>query len=128
MLAEIGVRVVEQLEQHVAVENVDAHRGQEQIFRAALDFQEVIHVARDDQFVLRLLLLRLLHEVRDAPLAINLHDAQPRRLRALDRDGGNGQVRLRFHVLMDHLAEIHPVKLVAAQDEHVVEIMVEEVH
>ena len=42
------------------------------------------------------------------------------------RDGGDGHIGVAFDVLGDDAPEIHPVKLVAAQDQHVFEIMVQE--
>ena len=39
------------------------------------------------------------------------------------RDGGHRHVRPVLGVLGDQLAKIHPVKLVAAQDEQVLEVM-----
>ena len=45
-----------------------------------------------------------------------------------DGNGGDGDVRAGLDVLGDDLAEIHPIQLVAAQDEEVIEIVVEEMH
>ena len=72
-------------------------------------------------------LLGLFHEARDAVVVVNLHDAAGLGLVAPDRHRGDGDVRAGFAVLLDHLLKIHPIQLVAAQDEQVVEIVVHKV-
>ena len=71
--------------------------------------------------------LRFFDKARDAAILGDLQDAE--RLRRLPADGnrGDGDVRAGLGVLADDAAEIHPIQLVAAQDEQVIEIVVEKV-
>ena len=72
-------------------------------------------------------LLGLLHEADDPPLGIGLHDAQRLGGAPAHRDGGDGEVGLRLDVLLQNSPEIHPVELVAAQDQGVIEVRAAEV-
>ena len=47
---------------------------------------------------------------------------------APDGNGGDGDVRPGLDVLVDHLAEIHAIQLVAAQDDEIIKIVVQKVH
>ena len=123
VFAEIGLRVVEQLREHAAVENVNAHR-REEIFVRADDAEFLVQFRRQSQPVEHRWVLRLFHETRDAPFGIDLHDPQCLRVFAHDRDGRDRELRLRLVVLLDDGPEIHPVELIAAQDDHIVEIVV----
>ena len=67
-------------------------------------------------------------EARDAPFLVDLHDAEGLRIAPRDRNGGDGDVRAGLGVLADDVAEIHPVQLIAAQDEQVIEIVREKVN
>ena len=65
-------------------------------------------------------ILRLLHELADGQILVHLHE--PERLDLRDREGNRRHRHLRAGraMLVDDLAEIHPVELVAREDEHVV--------
>ncbi len=118
VLAEIDMLARERLVQDVAVEDVDAHRGQEQIV-AAVDAQlgadGIVHFQRVESGVF----LRLFHEARDPFLAVDLHDAERARIGAVDRNRGHRDVGAGADVLLDDRAEIHPVKLIAGKNEDV---------
>src|SRR5437660_394056 len=73
-------------------------------------------------------ILWLLHKTGDAPLIIDFHDAERLGFLAADRDGGDGDISIGLRVLGDNAAEIHPVKLVAAQNDHIFEVVVQEMN
>ena len=126
VLAEVGQVVVQQVANDVAVENIDAHGGQ--VGLAAVGDGELrVHLGRDLQRIEDGGICRLFHKAGDPLLVVNLHDAEGTGLVARHRQGGDGDVRARFAVLFDDLLEIHPVQLVAAQNQEVIEIVVEEV-
>src|SRR5579884_3694551 len=127
VFSKICMRVIQQLHQDFAVEHINAHRRQEQ-FAFFLDFEFPVGSAIDLQRIQHRRFLRFFHEPRDAPLGIDLHDAQCFRFRAPHRDGRDGEVGAGLHVLVHDAAEIHPIKLVAAQDEQIFEIMVQDVN
>ena len=127
VLAEIRERIVEQLAHDFPAEHVNAHRGQKQILPRR-DVQVGIPFRRQLQRILQRRILRLLHEARDPPFRVDLQD--PERLRLAARNGNrrDGDVRAGLRVLLDDLAEIHPIQLIAAQDQQVVEVMIQKVN
>ena len=72
-------------------------------------------------------IFRFLLEADDLPLRIRVHDAEGVRLLALHRDGGNGQVGLGIDVLLEHVAKIHAVKLIAREDDVIIVRILEEI-
>ena len=126
VLAEVGQVVVQQVANDVAVENVDAHGGQ--VGLAAVGDGELrVHLGRDLERIQHGVVLGLFHKAGDALLVVNLHDAEGAGFVARDRQRGDGDVCARFAVLFHDLLEIHPVQLVAAQNQEIIEIVVEEV-
>jgi hypothetical protein len=71
--------------------------------------------------------LRFLNEPRDAPIHAALHDAEVRNQPSRYRFGRKSNVRSRADVLVQQDAEIHPVELVSAENEIIVEWPFEEV-
>ena len=126
VLAEVGVVVVEQPDDEVAVEDVDAHRREQEVF-FALDPEAVVGITENLQRVQHGLLLRLLDEADDALLLVDLHDAEALGLITRHGNRRHRQVCIRLDVLRDDAAEIHPVELVAAEDDEILEVVVEEV-
>ena len=126
VLAEIGQRIVEQALDEAAVENIDAHRG-EVGFTPGFQAELLVQFRRHLERIQQRRLLGLLDEPVDAVLGIHLHDAAGHRFRAPDRQHGDGDVRLVRRMFLDQFAQVHPIQLVAAQDEQVVEVMVHEV-
>ena len=126
MLAKIRVGVVQQPHDELAVEDVNAHRCQEEVL-LPFDAQPGVGFAVQLQRIEQSGVFRLLHETDDAPLFIDLHDAQRLGLRPGDRQGGDRQVGVGIDVLRDDATKVHPVKLVATQNHHVFEIVVEQV-
>ena len=78
--------------------------------------------ARDDCGV-----FRLFHETRDGVIVAHLHEAETGDFRDGKRNRGDRHIGVRGQMLADDLAKIHPVELVAGQDEHVVEVVVPDV-
>ena len=117
MLAEVRLGPGERGFEHLAVEDVDAHGGEE---RVGLD---VLERAIDGgpvhpQLVEQCRVLRLLHEAGDAPVGGDLHDAEGAGVAARHRDGGDGDVGAGGDVLLEDGAEVHAIELVAGEDEH----------
>jgi hypothetical protein len=108
--------VVERLRQGLAVEDVDAHRGQAVLLavvrlEARLDVRAQ-GVLGDDRRI-----LGLLDEFLDGEVVADLHQAE---LVGPGRREGNGcdrDVGLVGAVRLDDLPEIHPVELVAGKDQ-----------
>ncbi len=67
---------------------------------------------------------RLLVEGHDLAAVVDLEDAERARLFDRDRDDGDRGVRLGSDVRVDHLAHVHLVHVVAAEDDHVVRLLV----
>ena len=126
VFAEIGVRVVEQFAKDVAVEDVNAHRGQE-LFVPAFDPQLGVPLDRQPQRILHRRILGLLDKPRDAPVLGDLHDPQRLRFRPANRDGGDGHIGPRLLVFGDHAAEIHAKQLIAAEDHQILKVVIEKV-
>ena len=93
--------------------------------RAALD--------RLEQFALHFQLIehrrffRLFLEPRDSPIRSAHHDAEIGRRRALHRNGRERDLGAGTNVLVQERPEIHPVELVAAQDEEIIVRLLEKV-
>ena len=66
--------------------------------------------------------LRLFEESDHPAVVVDPHDAQARGLRGVDRHGRDGHVGPGLLVRGDHLAEVHPIELVAGEDQHVVDV------
>ncbi len=66
-------------------------------------------------------------EAHDPPIDAALHDPEFSDLLSMDRFGGEGDVGARLNVLMEQCAKIHPVKLIAAENEVVIERALEEI-
>ena len=126
VLAEIHVLVCERLAQRLAVENVDAHRGLvEFILGRAAEFLQ--QRGRDAQAVEHGGILRLFHEARDRALGIRVHDSKFRRVLPPHGDRRDGQLGLFLDVLLEHPPVIHPVELVAAEDDEVIKRPVQKI-
>ena len=72
--------------------------------------------------------LGFFHEARDAMVLVRLHDAERFRLRAPDRNRRHGDACVRLDVLRDDGAKIHAIQLIAAQDDEVIEIVIQKVN
>ena len=110
---EIGVEVVlaggaDDVDERLGVEHVVAHAGQ----AARL-------VARHRRRVRRLLVERL-----DLAVGVGLDDTEALGLLEADRDRRNGDAGLGVQVLVDELADVHPVDVVGAEHAHDIGILV----
>jgi len=122
VLAEIGQIVVEQFEHDVPIEQVDPHRP-EKMLGVGLHAQPFAGGGIDMERVQDGWILGLLDEAGDAALGIDLEDAQARRSLAGDGDGGDRDVGIGLHVLLDDPAHVDPIKLIAAQDQGQIEVL-----
>lgn len=59
---------------------------------------------------------------------IHLHYAESVSLLAPDRQRGDGELGSCRNMCIDQFAKIHAVQLVAAEDQHVLEIIVQQMH
>jgi hypothetical protein len=118
VLSEIHVSVIEGLDERIPIKNIDAHRCLVEIgvVRAAEILEQVW---RDAQLVEKFRGLRLFLESNDAAGIVRVHDSEGAGQLAVHRDGGERHVGLRFDVLLKHLAEVHAVKLIAAEDNEI---------
>ena len=118
--------VVETRNERLAVENINTHRGLEEFLVGGMpDLPKKL--ARNPERVDHGRILGFFHEARDAPLAVRGHDAESGHRLALDRDRSDREIRSGVDVLADHLAIIHPVKLVAAQDDEIFAAVLEKI-
>ena len=118
--------VVEALDERLAVENVDAH-GRQEVFgvrgQAGLAEAGLAHAERVEQGGF----LGFFLEPGDAAGVVGFQDAEAGGVGAADREGGDGEVGLGGQVVAQDLAEIHAVELVAAEDEEIFVVALEEI-
>jgi hypothetical protein len=96
------------------IEEVDAHvREVVLAARAAIGLK----LLGDAEFVDILGGSGLFHEVHDPTVLVYRHDAEGVRRLPVHRGAGDGHAAAGFHVLAIHLRQIHPVELVARDDE-----------
>ena len=106
--AEIGQRIVEQFADQIAVEKVNAHRGEKHV-AAALDLKPGLHLRRQlEQIELRGL-PGFFDKTLDAVVIGDLHDAVRAGFLRADRHRGDGDVRAGPDVLPDECAKVHPI-------------------
>ncbi len=127
VLAEVNFRVIgESVDEGLAVEDVDAHRGLIQIGVGGLA-ELAEQRGRDPQLVEHGGVLGFLDEFDDFPLGIGVHDAEARRVGARDGEGGERHLGLGLDVLREKFAVVHAVELIAAEDHVVFVRMLEEI-
>ena len=126
MLAKVGQAVVEEPDQNVAIEDINAHRSQAEVF---LPFDPQFGIGRliDLKRFDHGRIFRLLDKAGDALFRIDLHNTQRWGLGQRHRNGGHGHIGVSLRVLSDNAAKIHAIELIAAQDEHEIEIVIQEV-
>ena len=117
LLAEVDARGLEHLEQHFAVEDVDAHRGDERLLdRGPAGDRSLRDAAADLRQTLG---RRLLFEADDLAQVVELQDPHLRRVVGRHRLGGDGDVGVALDVRLDELVEVHAVEVIARQDQEV---------
>jgi hypothetical protein len=104
---ELWVR--QRLLQHLALEDVDAHRREVALLAAGQRRHQAGQAARG----------RLLVEVNDAARVVHLEDAEGGGLILGHRNHGDGRVGAALPVRLHHLPVVHVVELVAREDQHV---------
>src|SRR5438045_3081238 len=126
VFAEVMQLVIEQPNKNIAIEDVNAHRGQEQ-FASVLDFEPRRPLTSELEFVLNRWVPGLLDETDDSMRFINLHDPKAGNVLAWDRQSGDCDLSAIVNVLRDQVAQVHAIQLVPTQDQHVIELIVHEV-
>src|SRR5262249_37972148 len=119
VLAEINFAVVERVNERLAAEDVDAHRGEVVVFLGG-DSEAGEQGGGDFELAQDFRILRFFDEAGKALFVVRLQDAQPGRVAPFHRQDGDGDVGAGLHVLPQHVAVIHAVKLVAGEDDDVV--------
>lgn len=126
VFAEVGEGVVEELYHDLAVEDVDAHGGEEQ-FVIGLDAEAGVPVPFEGEGILDFGFLGFFDEAVDAVIGIHLHDTEAGDIATGYGGGGDCDVGFVGDVVVNDCAVIHPVELIPAEDEHIFERMVHEV-
>ena len=120
-LAEVdGVGILlEGIEQYLLGEHVDAHRRDEGLLRRdpGGDAAVLRHALAD---LAEALEVGLLFEPGDAPGAVEQEDPHLRRRLGIARLRGDRHLGILLDVIGDQLAEVHPVQVIAGEDEDVV--------
>ena len=115
----VGLR--QQVDEAIAVEQVDAHARPE---RAALGRDSLLFdpggVGADEVEVGDG--LRLLEKPLDAARTVDSHDPQPAGRLLMHRDAGDGHVSPARDVRGEHVGVVHPIELVAREDQHVADV------
>ena len=126
MLAKIDEVIVEAFLENVALEHINAHRGLVQVGIGGLA-DGLKEIGANPQAVEDLGIFWLLDKLDDPALPIGMHDPETRRRCPIYGNGAHCQVRARFKVLAQNLAEVHPIELVAAENDIVIDRTFEEV-
>ena len=111
---------VEQVEQGVAAEDIDPHRGQE-----GLPFGLLSRKAESggvDPHRLEISPLGLLAELADLACGIGTHQAEPFGLGAVHRQGPHCELGAGVDVVLHELAVVHAVELITGEDQVVIHI------
>ena len=109
VLAEVAARAdvlgvaAQEVEQELGLEDVDAHRGQRHL-RVAGNAGRIG---------------RLLEEGDDAVVVVDMHHAEAPRLLARHLEAADGDVGAALDVLLQHQLVVHPVDVVAGEDDDV---------
>ena len=122
LLAEIrGTGVLgQEIKECVAAEHVDAHRGQVGALQRLLRREP--HSGGVHPHRLELLTLWLFAELLDAAVLIGVHQAETFGLGCVHGQGTDAHIRACLDVVIHKKAVIHPVELVAGEDQVVVHI------
>ena len=115
----VGTR--KQLDQCVPPEQVETHAGQ-QAAAVTLNSTSIDPLGVDPHHVHFRDGLRFLKESMNASAIVEPHHAETARLLVGDRQGSDRRIRIGLAVRPQHLVKIHPVQLVAGEDEHVINI------
>ena len=117
VLAEVRLGAGQRLLQHGAIEDVDPHRRRQRVGLHRLvqpGHPAPVHPQRCQHVGVR----GLFDESRDPAFGVHIHDPESARRFGAHRGGRDGDLRAARHVALDEGADVHPVELVARQDEH----------
>ena len=123
VLAEIVKFIIEQAKEDIPIEHVNAHGGEEQL-AVILDFEPVIPIASELEFVLDGRVFGLLDEADDAMRFIDLHDAKTRNVLPWNRQSCDCDFSAIVNVLGNEAAQVHAIQLISAEDQHVIKRVV----
>src|SRR5580765_8534342 len=123
VLAEIGHRIVEKFLDYIPTEHVDAHRGEKE-FAVPFNAEPRIPFNRQLQGVLNSGIGCLLNEPRDAALGVDLQDAKSGNVATRHGNRRDSNIGFRLGMQIDDSTEVHPIQLVAAENEQVIPIMI----
>ncbi len=126
VLPEVRQTVVQQLEENIPVEDVDAHRRQIQVILTGDSERPVLPPVQTQRFQ-DSRLLGLFNKPGDAVFAVHLEDSQRTRLLGRHGKGRDRQVSRLLDVRTHDIAEIHLVELVTGENQRVGEVIVPEV-
>ena len=108
------------------LKTINAHRGQKYLVRPGAEAVDCIFRRQFERVAAPPVPLGFsTKRVMRQSSSICMMPSKPARP-APDGNGGDGDVRAGLDVLLDERAEIHPIQLVAAQNEEVVEVVVQE--
>ena len=119
-----GALVLDRLEQHIAREDVDAHRRDERLLRRMPAEHRAGRNAAAD--LVEPLALRLLLERDDLAAALEPEDAHRRGVVHRHRLRRDRDVGVAFDVRVDQLAVVHPIEMIAGEDEVIVGVVADE--
>ena len=119
--AEIGrAGFVQQVEQHVAREHVNAHRGDERFRRIEGAAVKEIARRRAAANLAKAVGIGLLFEPHDAAFAIEPEDAHARRVGRRHGQRGHGDVGVFVDVRVEQPSVVHPIEMIACENQVVV--------
>jgi hypothetical protein len=119
-----GAGRAQDVDEHVAVEDVDAHRRDERrIGRRPRDLRALGYARPDLQ---QPIALRLLLERLDPSGLVEAEDPHRRGILDADRLRRDRDLRLRLVVVIDQIAEVHAIQMIAGEDEEVLRLVDQE--
>src|SRR6516225_5430067 len=118
MFAKVIVLIVQGINEDLAVEDINTHRPLVELgFRRLTELLKELD--RNAQLIQERRLLWFLLKPINTPVSVAMHDAETGSNLPVDRCGAQGDVGPGPHVFPQQVQVVHPVKLVAAQDEKI---------
>ena len=126
VFSEVDEFVVQAGDEGLPVEDVDTHGGLEKFLVAGVadGFEEV---GRNSKGIQDGGVAGFFNELADVAFFVGEHDAEARGGLAVDGNRADGDLRTAVNVLLDHVAVVHAVELVTAEDDEIFRRMFKEV-